>query len=111
DWMAARSVQSLIRQYGEERVARPIARGLKRSRPETTVQAAEAVKQAVPRRAWPKRIHVATKTFQALRMALNRELEALDLLLQSLPGLLKVGGLAAIVSFHSLEDPKAQDAL
>jgi len=110
DSMDERSLESLIRQYGEERFARPIARGLKRSRPETTVQAAEAVKQAVPRRAWPKRIHVATKTFQALRMAVNRELEALDLLLQSLPGLLKVGGVAAIVSFHSLEDRKVKKA-
>jgi len=105
-----RSLETLIRQYGEERFARSIARELKRSRPRTTAEAAAAVKRAVPRRAWPKRIHVATKTFQALRMAVNRELEALELLLQSLPELLKVGGVAAIVSFHSLEDRKVKEA-
>ncbi len=104
------SLERLIRQYGEERFARAISRELKRSRPRTTAAAAEAVKRAVPRRAWPKRIHVATKTFQALRMAVNRELEALDLLLRSLPGLLKVGGIAAIISFHSLEDRKVKEA-
>jgi len=64
----------------------------------------EAVKSAVPRKAWPKDTHVATRTFQALRIAVNRELEQLDRALASLPALLKVGGRAAIISFHSLED-------
>ena len=105
-----RSLERLIRQYGEERFARSISRELKRSRPRTTAEAAAAVKRAVPRRAWPERIHVATKTFQALRMAVNRELEALDSLLHSLPALLKVGAVAAIVSFHSLEDRKVKEA-
>ncbi len=105
-----RSLESIIFEYGEERFARTIARELKRSRPKTTAEAAEAVKRAVPRRAWPKRIHVATKTFQALRMAVNGELEALSSLLQALPGLLKVGGIAAIISFHSLEDRKVKQA-
>lgn len=105
-----RSLEALIRQYGEERFARPISRELKRAQPGTTLEAAEAVKRAVPRRAWPKRIHVATKTFQALRMAVNRELDALNLFLQSLPRLLKPGGIAAIISFHSLEDRAVKEA-
>jgi 16S rRNA (cytosine1402-N4)-methyltransferase len=99
----------LLREYGEEPFARPIARELKRSLPTRTLEAAEAVKRAVPRKAWPSRIHVATRTFQALRMAVNQELESLDALLAALPRLLKVGGRAAVISFHSLEDRKVKE--
>ena len=63
----------------------------------------------MPRKAWPTRIHVATRTFQALRMAVNQELESLESLLAALPGLLKVGGRAAVISFHSLEDRKVKE--
>ena len=98
-----------LREYGEEPFAKPIARELKRALPKTTLEAAEAVKRAVPRKAWPKKIHVATKTFQALRIAVNRELEALDSLLDALPRLLVVGGRAAIISFHSLEDRRVKE--
>lgn len=96
--------------YGEESFSRPIARELKRALPTRTLEAAEAVKRAVPRRAWPQKIHVATKTFQALRIAVNGELEALDALLAALPEVLKVGGRAAIISFHSLEDRRVKEA-
>jgi len=99
----------LLREYGEEPFARPIARELKRSLPTRTLEAAEVVKRAVPRKAWPTRIHVATRTFQALRMAVNQELESLESLLAALPGLLKVGGRAAVISFHSLEDRKVKE--
>jgi 16S rRNA (cytosine1402-N4)-methyltransferase len=98
-----------LREYGEEPFAKPIARELKRALPRTTLEAAEAVKRAVPRKAWPKKIHVATKTFQALRIAVNRELEALDSLLDALPRLLVVGGRVAIISFHSLEDRRVKE--
>ncbi|MCE9667559.1 16S rRNA (cytosine(1402)-N(4))-methyltransferase RsmH [Myxococcus stipitatus] len=100
----------ILKEYGEEPFARPIARELKRALPTRTLEAAEVVKRAVPRKAWPTRIHVATRTFQALRMAVNGELEALDALLFALPGLLKVGGRAAVISFHSLEDRKVKES-
>ncbi len=102
--LEADALADVIYQYGEERLSRPIARELKARLPKTTAQAVEAVKSAVPRKAWPKDTHVATRTFQALRIAVNRELEQLDRALASLPALLKVGGRAAIISFHSLED-------
>ncbi len=94
----------LIYELGEERFSRPIARALKAARPLTTFQAVAAVEKAVPRKAWPKEIHVATRTFQALRMAVNGELEALDAALDALPRVLAPGGTAAVITFHSLED-------
>jgi 16S rRNA (cytosine1402-N4)-methyltransferase len=104
------TVADVLRQFGEEPFARPIARALKAAQPSTTQQAVEAVKRAVPRRAWPSRIHVATRTFQALRLWVNDELGALDRLLASLPQLLRVGGRAAIIAFHSLEDRRVKEA-
>lgn len=100
----------LIYQYGEERLSRPIARSLKSALPTTTLQAVEAVKRAVPRKAWPKEIHVATRTFQALRIAVNRELEQLEHALEALPRVLAPNGVAAIISFHSLEDRLVKQA-
>lgn len=102
-------LRRILEEYGEEPFARVIARELKRSLPTRTLEAAEAVKRAVPRKAWPNKIHVATRTFQALRMAVNQELESLDALLAALPRLLKVGGRAAVISFHSLEDRKVKE--
>ncbi|HYO71233.1 MAG TPA: 16S rRNA (cytosine(1402)-N(4))-methyltransferase RsmH [Archangium sp.] len=102
-------LRRILEDYGEEPFARPIARELKRSLPARTLEAAEAVKRAVPRKAWPNKIHVATRTFQALRMAVNQELESLESLLAALPRLLKVGGRAAVISFHSLEDRKVKE--
>lgn len=105
-----RELVRILKEYGEEPFARPIARELKKALPTRTLEAAEVVKRAVPRKAWPNRIHVATRTFQALRMAVNGELEALDALLAAIPGLLKVGGRAAVIAFHSLEDRKVKEA-
>lgn len=105
-----KALADVIFEYGEERFSRPIARALKAAQPRTTAQAAAAVASAVPKAAWPKRVHVATKTFQALRIAVNRELEALDEFLASLPRLLKPDGVAAIISFHSLEDRRVKNA-
>ncbi|HSR35798.1 MAG TPA: 16S rRNA (cytosine(1402)-N(4))-methyltransferase, partial [Desulfurivibrionaceae bacterium] len=70
----------------------------------TTAQLVEVVERAVPRRFHPKKIHVATKVFQALRIAVNQELENLQAVLAAGPRWLKVGGRFCVISFHSLED-------
>ena len=95
----------LIHEHGDERYARRIARTVVRRRPlRTTGDLVAAVRAAVPRAAWPKRTHVATRTFQALRMAVNDETGALRQTLQEVPGLLAVGGRLGVISFHSGED-------
>jgi 16S rRNA (cytosine1402-N4)-methyltransferase len=99
-----------LRELGEEPFARPIARALKQDLPATTLAAVESVKRAVPRKAWPSKVHVATRTFQALRIAVNDEMGELDRVLASLPNLLRVGGRAAIIAFHSLEDRAVKQA-
>jgi 16S rRNA (cytosine1402-N4)-methyltransferase len=103
-----RELARLIRQYGEEPFARPIARAVKKAVASgeklDTARLAEVVAGAIPRRAWPTRVHPATRTFQALRIAVNDELGALAAWLESLPALVRVGGRAAAISFHSLED-------
>lgn len=108
--LSERELADLISGLGEERFARPIAHELKARLPKTTAEAVEAVKAAVPRKDWPRNIHVATRTFQALRIAVNDELGQLDAALAALPSLLKPGGRAAIISFHSLEDRKVKQA-
>jgi 16S rRNA (cytosine1402-N4)-methyltransferase len=95
----------LIHEHGDERFARRIARAIVRRRPlRTTGALVAAVQAAVPRAAWPKRTHVATRTFQALRMAVNDETGALRQSLQEIPGLLAVRGRLGVISFHSGED-------
>lgn len=98
----------LLQTYGEERWARRIAKHLvavrRRTPIETTTQLARLVAEAVPPQAGPRRIHPATRTFQALRMAVNEELASLELLLAALPKVLRSGGRAVIITFHSLED-------
>lgn len=91
--------------YGEERLSRQIARRIVQQRPfETTTDLAEAIAHAVPPKYRYGRIHPATRTFQALRIAVNRELEVLETFLQKAPHWLKPNGRIAIISFHSLED-------
>jgi 16S rRNA (cytosine1402-N4)-methyltransferase len=95
----------IIWKYGEERWARRIARSIVRRRPFTTTDGlASAVGGAIPRRAWPRGIHPATRTFQALRIATNRELEALEQALPDAVGTLRGGGRLCVITFHSLED-------
>jgi 16S rRNA (cytosine1402-N4)-methyltransferase len=95
----------LLFEHGGERFARRIARAIVRRRPlRTTGDLVAAVRAAVPRAAWPKRTHVATRTFQALRIAVNDETGALRQTLQEAPQLLAAGGRLGIISFHSGED-------
>ncbi len=94
--------------YGEERQARRIAQMLveerRRSSIKTTDQLVKIVAAAIPKRFHPRKIHVATKVFQALRIAVNGELDNLRKILADGPGLLKEGGRFGVISFHSLED-------
>jgi 16S rRNA (cytosine1402-N4)-methyltransferase len=69
-----------------------------------TASLAEVVARAIPRKQWPRVIHPATRTFQALRIAVNDELGALNAWLAALPSFIAVGGRACAISFHSLED-------
>lgn len=98
----------IIREYGEERWAKRIAIFIARAREnapiETTLQLADLVKGAIPRGAWEERIHPATRTFQALRIAVNDELGSLERGLAAALRLLKRGGRGVVISFHSLED-------
>jgi 16S rRNA (cytosine1402-N4)-methyltransferase len=100
--------------YGEERQARRIANWIVKERKQgaitTTDQLVDIVSQAVPRRFHPKKIHVATKIFQALRIAVNRELENLKKVLEDGPTLLKPGARFCVISFHSLEDRMVKQA-
>jgi 16S rRNA (cytosine1402-N4)-methyltransferase len=94
----------VIYKYGEEPASRRIARRIVESRPlETSAQLAKAVEQAVGRRAH-RTTHPATRTFQALRIAVNRELDALEAALPQAHGLLGFGARLAVLSYHSLED-------
>jgi 16S rRNA (cytosine1402-N4)-methyltransferase len=95
----------ILHEYGEERHARRIARAIVRRRPlRTTADLVAAVRAAVPRPAWPRRLHVATRTFQAVRMAVNDESGALRAALPQAAALLAPGGRLAVISFHSGED-------
>lgn len=104
----------VIHEYGEERYARRIARGLVAARARepltSTGQLAEAVRRAVPRRG-RQRIHPATRTFQALRIWVNRELEGLDAWVPAVCRRLRAGARLAVISFHSLEDRIVKRAL
>lgn len=96
---------NLIYKYGEERLSRKIARRIVEKRPfHTTTQLAETIFHSVPPAYRYGRIHPATRTFQALRIVVNRELEVLETFLQKAPLWLKPSGRLAIISFHSLED-------
>lgn len=104
----------ILETYGEERWARRIAKRLMAVRQaaplETTTQLARLIAQAVPPSRAPRRIHPATRTFQALRIAVNDELASLEALLAALPNVLRSGGRAVLITFHSLEDRLVKQA-
>lgn len=101
----------IIFEYGDERHARRIARGIARRRPlATTGDLVAAVRGAVPRAAWPRHRHVATQTFQAIRMAVNDEVGALRQALRDAPALLAARGRLGCIAFHSGEDRMVKQA-
>jgi 16S rRNA (cytosine1402-N4)-methyltransferase len=106
-----RELADLIYEYGDERRSRRIARAIVRGRPiSTTGQLSRIVASAAPAMKQDK-IHPATRTFQALRIYVNRELDEIKALLEAAPKLLKPSGRLVVISFHSLEDRIAKDIL
>jgi 16S rRNA (cytosine1402-N4)-methyltransferase len=106
-----RELADVIYEFGEERRSRRIARAIVRSRPIRTTKQLVEVVSAAARSMKHERIHPATRTFQALRIFVNHELDDLQALLKAAPGLLKPGGRLVVISFHSLEDRIVKDAL
>ena len=100
-----KTIADTIYEYGEERLSRRIARRIVEQRPfQTTTELASVIAGAYPAKARHGRIHPATRTFQALRIAVNGELSVLETFLEKAPNWLNPGGRLAIISFHSLED-------
>jgi 16S rRNA (cytosine1402-N4)-methyltransferase len=103
-----RELERLIKEYGEERWARRIAQFIVTARAaapiETTLQLVDIIKGAIPKAKWEERLHPATRTFQALRIAVNEELASLEQGLAAGLQLLNPGGRCVVISFHSLED-------
>jgi 16S rRNA (cytosine1402-N4)-methyltransferase len=106
-----RELADLIYEFGEERRSRRIARAIVRSRPILTTAQLAAVISAAARSMKHERIHPATRTFQALRIFVNAELDDLRKLMETAPQLLKPGGRLVVISFHSLEDRIVKDAM
>lgn len=97
------ALANVIYQYGEERYSRRIAKAIKNAGYiDTTAKLAEIVKVAHPK--WEKNKHAATRTFQAIRIAINKELEDIEVFLPQAVDVLKENGRLAVISFHSLED-------
>jgi 16S rRNA (cytosine1402-N4)-methyltransferase len=106
NYESEKGLADLIYQLGEERRSRRIARAIVRARPiHTTGQLAKLIEQAVPRTG---KIHPATQTFMALRIAVNEENEELEALLGAIPRLVKPGGRVVVLTFMSIEDRKVK---
>ena len=106
NFTAEKALADLIYQFGEERRSRRIARAIVRARPiHTTGQLARVVEEAVPRTG---RLHPATQTFMALRLAVNNEPGELDELLATAPDLVRSGGRIVVITFMSLEDRRVK---
>jgi 16S rRNA (cytosine1402-N4)-methyltransferase len=105
NFWSLRDIERILRVYGQERFSRRIAEEIVRSRPlKTTVDLVMAVERATPSWYHRGRIHFATKTFQALRIAVNNELENLEKALPQALNVMDKGGRLVVISFHSLED-------
>jgi len=108
------TLADLIYEFGEERHSRRIARRIAEMRAKQPIRSAREfaalVRSAVPRQKPPPRIHPATRTFQALRIAVNEELKSLRVALERIPTRLAAGGRLVVISFHSLEDRLVKQA-
>ena len=108
--MSERELANLIYEYGEERRSRTVARAIVRGRQITsTAQLARVVASAAPPMKFGQ-IHPATRTFQALRIYVNQELDEIKKLFEAAPNLIKPSGRLVVISFHSLEDRIAKDS-
>jgi len=106
--LSEKEISNILKDFGQERWHHRIARCLVRQRSikpiETTTELSHLVLKAMPRKSKREKIHPATRTFQAFRIAVNRELEGLEVALDKCINFLKPGGRIAIIAFHSLED-------
>jgi len=113
--LPVKELTRIITDYGEERWGKRIAQFIVVAREnapiETTGELADIIKGAVPRGAWEKRLHPATRTFQGLRIAVNNELASLEKGLETGIRLLNPGGRVVVISFHSLEDRIVKNSL
>jgi 16S rRNA (cytosine1402-N4)-methyltransferase len=110
--MREEDLANVIYEFGEERRSRRIARAIVRARPiRNTAHLAQVISAALRPMKHGERIHPATRTFQAIRIFVNRELDDLRALLEAAPGILKPGGRLVVISFHSLEDRIVKDAM
>jgi 16S rRNA (cytosine1402-N4)-methyltransferase len=111
NYSSERELADLIFKFGEERHSRRIARAIMRARPfRTSTELAQVVTRAIPSRPGPHQIHPATRTFMALRLAVNQELANLEQFLAKVLKVVSPEGRVAVVSFHSLEDRLVKQA-
>ena len=108
-------LRRILRDYGEERYASAIARAIVHARSEqpieTTLALVDVIRSAMPAAALREKQHPAKRTFQAIRIAVNDELEAVSHMMQTAPDRLRPGGRLAVISFHSLEDRIVKNAI
>jgi len=113
--LSVESLQNLLQEYGEERRAHTLARAIVEAREKnpikTASQLAQIIEAATPKSHGPWRRHPATKTFQALRIAINQEMDKLETFLHKIPSLLAAGGRLVVISYHSLEDRQVKKAM
>jgi 16S rRNA (cytosine1402-N4)-methyltransferase len=113
--LSAEELEHILRTYGEERRAKGIAKAIERERSkrpiDSSLQLANLIQSVIPRRHHPGAKHPATRTFQALRIAVNRELDHLKAFLEKAPGLIFKRGRLVVLSYHSLEDRMVKRAM
>jgi len=113
--LPARDLEDILRDYGEEKRARSIVKAIVSAREREPIRTASrlagVIDAAYPKSRRQRFRHPATRTFQALRIAVNRELQNLDTFLNKIPSLLTTGGRLVIISYHSLEDRRVKQAM